>query len=44
MIQEVLTANATLQEKTQRLVDCANAVGGPDNITAVLLELRKNGL
>jgi PPM family protein phosphatase len=44
MILEVLTAHGTLQDKIQRLVDCANEAGGPDNITAVLLEYRTDGL
>ena len=44
MIQEVLAARGSLQEKVQKLVDCANDAGGPDNITAVLLEHRTDGL
>jgi len=44
MIQEVLAARGTLQEKIHKLVDCANDAGGPDNITAVLLEHRTDGL
>jgi PPM family protein phosphatase len=44
MILEVLAARATLEEKLQKLVDSANAAGGPDNITAVLLEYRTEGL
>jgi protein phosphatase len=43
MILEVLAAGGSLQEKIQTLVDCANAAGGPDNITAVLLEYRTDG-
>jgi protein phosphatase len=39
-IREVLDGPGALQEKLQNLVDCANAAGGPDNITAVLLEYR----
>jgi len=44
MIREVLAAHGTLQEKIQKLVDCANDAGGPDNITAVLLEYRTDGV
>jgi protein phosphatase len=43
MILEVLAARGTLREKLQKLVDCANRAGGPDNITAVLLEYRTDG-
>ena len=44
MIRDVLAAGGTLQEKIKKLVDCANDAGGPDNITAVLLEYRTDGL
>ncbi len=44
MIREVLAASGTLREKAQKLVDSANATGGPDNITVVLLEYRTDGL
>ena len=33
-----LTSDGTLEESVHRLIDRANALGGPDNITVVLLE------
>jgi serine/threonine protein phosphatase PrpC len=34
----ILSEPGSLQEKVERLIACANEHGGPDNITAVLLE------
>jgi len=34
----IVADGATVREKVERLIDCANANGGPDNVTAVLLE------
>jgi len=36
----ILSQPGTLEEKVKRLIDCANENGGPDNVTAVLLEYR----
>jgi protein phosphatase len=36
----VLSEPGGLQEKVERLIACANQNGGPDNVTAVLLEYR----
>lgn len=36
----VLSEAGTLREKVERLIACANQNGGPDNVTAVLLEYR----
>jgi protein phosphatase len=36
----ILSEPGTLEEKVKRLIDCANRNGGPDNVTAVLLEYR----
>lgn len=36
-ISNALSANGSLEAKCQRLIDAAKQVGGPDNITAVLL-------
>jgi protein phosphatase len=33
------TANVSLEQVCQRLIDAANAAGGPDNITALVLEV-----
>ena len=40
VIAEALAANGSLESKCQRLIDAAKAAGGPDNITAVLLQAR----
>jgi serine/threonine protein phosphatase PrpC len=37
-IARILSETATLEEKVKRLIGCANERGGPDNVTAVLLE------
>jgi protein phosphatase len=37
-IARILNEEAPLQAKVDRLIDCANQAGGPDNVTAVLLE------
>lgn len=39
-IAQILGEPIGIREKVERLVDCANQQGGPDNITAVLLENR----
>jgi serine/threonine protein phosphatase PrpC len=36
-IGKIITTSTTTQEACQRLIDAANAAGGPDNITAVLI-------
>lgn len=38
-IQEVLAAAGPLEALCQRLVDEANQAGGPDNVTALLLQV-----
>ena len=37
-LTHILCAAGSLQEQVSRMIDCANARGGPDNITAVLME------
>jgi serine/threonine protein phosphatase PrpC len=37
-ISKILGESGSLQQKVDRLVQCANLNGGPDNVTAVLLE------
>jgi serine/threonine protein phosphatase PrpC len=37
-ISQILDASESPQQKVDRLVQCANLNGGPDNVTAVLLE------
>ncbi len=37
-IWQILMGGTTAREKVEMLVRCANERGGPDNITAVLLE------
>lgn len=39
IIHTVVTDGGTLEEKAAGLVDLANAAGGPDNITALLVEI-----
>ena len=39
-ISQILGETSSLQQKVERLIDCANRNGGPDNITAVLLEYK----
>ncbi len=41
-IQDILMSDLTLDDKCQQLVDKANAAGGKDNISVILLELRKD--
>ena len=38
-IGEIITTSETLPIASQRLIDAANAAGGPDNITAILVRL-----
>lgn len=38
-IAAIVTTSPTLKTASQRLVDAANAAGGPDNITAILIRL-----
>ena len=38
-ISKILKKDASLQKKTEELIESANSNGGFDNITAVLLEL-----
>jgi protein phosphatase len=40
-ICRTLAEPATLREKVERLIECANRNGGPDNVTAVLLEYKE---
>src|SRR5579864_1567722 len=40
VITEALASNGSLESKCRRLIDAAKAAGGPDNITAVLLQAR----
>jgi len=44
IIAEVLIGSGGLEDKIKQLVDRANDAGGPDNVTAILLEYRKNQL
>jgi PPM family protein phosphatase len=41
-ISGILRETGSLQEKVERLIACANGNGGPDNVTAVLLEYKEN--
>jgi PPM family protein phosphatase len=38
-ITRTLAGNGSLESKCQRLIECARQAGGPDNITAVLLQV-----
>jgi len=38
IIEDILNGGGTAQEKVDLLIECANQNGGPDNVTAVLLE------
>ena len=40
-IARILGESATPREKVERLIECANHNGGPDNVTAVLLEYKE---
>jgi protein phosphatase len=40
-ILRILGEPATLRDKVERLIQCANHKGGPDNVTAVLLEYKE---
>jgi protein phosphatase len=42
-LTEILNQGRSLPEQVDRLIDCANQRGGPDNITAVLLEYCEDG-
>lgn len=43
-IAEIVGGGASVREKVEQLIECANARGGPDNVTAVLLESKeRNG-
>ncbi len=37
-IAGILGEPGSAEQRVERLIDCANAAGGPDNITVVLLE------
>ncbi len=37
----IIAGGESLREKIERLIECANQNGGPDNVTAVLLEHRE---
>lgn len=39
-ISRILGESASLRERVERLIECANRNGGPDNVTAVLLEYK----
>jgi protein phosphatase len=39
-ISRILGDSATLRDKVERLIECANLNGGPDNVTAVLLQYK----
>ncbi len=38
-IHQIVTSSASPQDACQRLIDAANRAGGPDNITAVLVQI-----
>jgi protein phosphatase len=40
-ISRILDESATLRDKVERLIECANVHGGPDNVTAVLLQYKE---
>jgi PPM family protein phosphatase len=40
-IASILSEAATPREKVERLIACANGNGGPDNVTAVLIEYKE---
>lgn len=42
-IDVVTDVEAELSDKTEKLIEAANAAGGPDNITAVLVKYTQNG-
>lgn len=42
-IQQMLAGDGSLEEKCRRLIDAAKEAGGPDNVTAVLLQTPVNG-
>jgi serine/threonine protein phosphatase PrpC len=39
-ISRILGESASLRDKVERLIERANLNGGPDNVTAVLLEYK----
>jgi serine/threonine protein phosphatase PrpC len=41
-IARILAESAAPRDAVERLIDCANQKGGPDNVTAVLLEYKEN--
>ena len=41
-IARILGESATPRDAVERLIDCANQNGGPDNVTAVLVEYKEN--
>jgi PPM family protein phosphatase len=40
-IARILAESATPRERVERLIECANQSGGPDNVTAVVLEYKE---
>ena len=42
-IYRIVVSSASPQEACQRLIDAANAAGGPDNITAILVQVEALG-
>jgi serine/threonine protein phosphatase PrpC len=36
---EIITTAETLQEASQNLIHAANAAGGPDNITVIIIQI-----
>lgn len=40
-MSEIVQSNATLREKTEKLVDLANKMGGEDNISVILIDSTK---
>jgi protein phosphatase len=42
-ISGILEDSASLQQAVEALLDCANQNGGPDNVTAILLQYTDDG-
>jgi protein phosphatase len=40
-LEAIVSKRGTLEETSQALIDAANAAGGPDNITVVMLEIER---